>query len=65
MRQKICLKGFWNRTPAGVAHFLEHKMFDTEDGNALSDLSSNALRRMSLFQFGHNAYHFECTVNFG
>ena len=22
-------------TPAGVAHFLEHKMFEDEDGNAL------------------------------
>ena len=22
-------------TPAGIAHYLEHKMFDTKDGNAL------------------------------
>ena len=27
--------GEWMDTPAGVAHFLEHKMFDTQDGNAL------------------------------
>lgn len=26
--------GHWRDTPAGVAHFLEHKLFDTEDGNA-------------------------------
>ena len=25
-------------TPAGVAHFLEHKMFEDEDGNALQKI---------------------------
>lgn len=24
----------WQDSPAGVAHFLEHKMFDTKEGNA-------------------------------
>jgi predicted Zn-dependent peptidase len=33
--------GEWIDTPEGVAHFLEHKMFDTEDGNALEELSAN------------------------
>ena len=33
--------GPWQETPAGVAHFLEHKMFDTEDGNALQILAAN------------------------
>ena len=27
--------GVWQETPSGVAHFLEHKMFDTKEGNAL------------------------------
>ena len=31
----------WIDTPEGVAHFLEHKMFDTKDGNALAELSAN------------------------
>ena len=34
MDMKFRLDGQWRDTPAGVAHFLEHKMFDTEDGNA-------------------------------
>ena len=35
-------QGEWLNTPAGVAHFLEHKMFDMPDGsNALSVLSAN------------------------
>ena len=28
------------KTPQGVAHFLEHKMFDTEDGNALQRMAA-------------------------
>ena len=32
MDMKFRLDGQWRDTPAGVAHFLEHKMFDTEDG---------------------------------
>ena len=40
---KFRLDGQWRDTPAGVAHFLEHKMFDTEDGNALQDLAANGL----------------------
>ena len=41
MDMKFHLDGQWRDTPAGVAHFLEHKMFDTEDGNALQDLAAN------------------------
>ena len=33
--------GLWQETPAGVAHFLEHKMFDTKEGNALQKLTAN------------------------
>lgn len=32
-------------TPAGIAHYLEHKMFDTKDGNALQVLSQTAQSR--------------------
>ena len=31
--------GVWTDSPAGVAHFLEHKMFDTRAGNALQTLT--------------------------
>ena len=40
MDMRFRLDGEWHDTPAGVAHFLEHKMFDTEDGNALRILLS-------------------------
>lgn len=35
--------GEWADTPQGVAHFLEHKMFDTEDGNALQRMAANGV----------------------
>ena len=41
MDRRFCLDGVWHDTPAGVAHYLEHKMFDTQDGNALQELAAN------------------------
>ena len=35
MDTRFCLDGQWLNTPAGIAHYLEHKMFDTREGNAL------------------------------
>ena len=35
MDMRFELNGQWLDTPAGIAHYLEHKMFDTKDGNAL------------------------------
>ena len=39
MDMRFELKGQWLDTPAGIAHYLEHKMFDTKDGNALQELA--------------------------
>jgi len=54
----------WIDTPAGVAHFLEHKMFDTEDGNALELLSANGASPNAYTSFDTTAYHFECIDKF-
>ena len=35
MDMRFCLNGEWKDTPAGVAHYLEHKMFDTKEGLSL------------------------------
>lgn len=57
--------GKWIDTPAGVAHFLEHKMFDTRDGgNALTDLSQNGASPNAYTSSDITAYHFECTDSF-
>ena len=54
----------WIDTPAGVAHFLEHKMFDTEDGNALEKLSENGASPNAYTSTDITAYHFECIDSF-
>ena len=54
----------WVDTPAGVAHFLEHKMFDTEDGNALELLSANGASPNAYTSTDITAYHFECIDKF-
>lgn len=56
--------GRWIDTPMGVAHFLEHKMFDMADGNALTDLSANGASPNAFTSADMTAYHFECTEKF-
>ncbi|MDR0951970.1 MAG: insulinase family protein [Oscillospiraceae bacterium] len=62
--RRFKLGGKWLDTPAGVAHFLEHKMFDMPYGNALSVLSSNGASPNAFTGSGMTAYHFECTQLF-
>lgn len=59
--RRFKLAGQWTDTPAGVAHFLEHKMFDMPYGNALNVLSANGASPNAFTSSGMTAYHFECT----
>jgi len=56
--------GEWIDTPEGVAHFLEHKMFDTEDGNALAMLSENGAQPNAYTSTDITGYHFASTEKF-
>ena len=52
-------------TPAGIAHFLEHKMFDMPEGdNALSVLSENGADPNAFTSSDSTCYFFRCTENF-
>lgn len=62
--RRFKLAGQWIDTPAGVAHFLEHKMFDMPYGNALNVLSANGASPNAFTSSGMTAYHFECTGMF-
>ncbi len=64
MDMRFCLNGQWHDTPAGVAHFLEHKMFDTQDGNALQDLASNGASPNAFTSNAITGYYFESTQKF-
>lgn len=60
--RRFSLGGRMHDTPAGVAHFLEHKMFDMPDGdNALSVLSANGAQPNAFTSSGMTAYFFDCT----
>ena len=62
--RRFKLSGKLIDTPEGVAHFLEHKMFDMEYGNALMKLSSNGANPNAYTSSDITAYYFECTDNF-
>ena len=51
--------------PNGVAHFLEHKMFEQENGtNSLDVLTALGVNANAYTTNDHTAYLFECTDNF-
>lgn len=51
--------------PDGVAHFLEHKMFEQENGtNSLDVLSALGVDANAYTTNDHTAYLFECTDHF-
>ena len=51
--------------PKGVAHFLEHKMFEQENGkNSLDVLTSLGVNANAYTTNNHTAYLYECTDNF-
>jgi len=62
--RRFQLDGTWQDTPAGIAHFLEHKLFDTESGNALADLAANGAQPNAFTSSELTAYYFECTDGF-
>lgn len=64
MDMRFCLNGEWHSTPAGVAHYLEHKMFDTEDGNALQELAANGASPNAFTSNDITGYYFDSTEKF-
>ena len=64
MDMKFNWGGTWYDTPAGIAHYLEHKMFDTEEGNALQELSQNGAEPNAFTANAMTAYYFDCTEHF-
>lgn len=51
--------------PDGVAHFLEHKMFEQQNGtNSLDTLTALGVNANAYTTIDHTCYLFECTDNF-
>ena len=47
--------------PAGVAHFLEHKMFESEDGDAFSQYAKTGANANAFTSFDQTCYVFTAT----
>ena len=56
--------GEWVDTPQGVAHFLEHKMFDTQDGNALQRMAAQGVDPNAYTTPSMTGYYFEGVQGF-
>ena len=50
--------------PAGIAHFLEHKMFESVDGDAFAKYAKTGASANAFTSFDKTAYLFSCTANF-
>ncbi len=64
MDTRFRLNGQWLDTPAGIAHYLEHKMFDTKDGNALQELAKNGAEPNAFTANAMTGYYFDSTEHF-
>ncbi|MGJ9381473.1 peptidase M16 [Salipaludibacillus neizhouensis] len=51
------------RVPDGIAHFLEHKMFDDEEGDVFQQFSKQGASANAFTSFTRTAYLFSSTMN--
>lgn len=57
-------KGEKHRTPDGVAHYLEHKMFDLPGRDVMAEFSALGANPNAFTSYSMTAYYFSCTENF-
>ena len=57
----FCLNGQTVHLPAGVAHFLEHKMFEDEDGDAFAKYAKTGANANAFTSFDRTCYLFTAT----
>ena len=51
-------------TPAGVAHYLEHKMFEMPDRDVMQEFSALGANPNAFTSYAMTAYYFTCTEQF-
>lgn len=52
------------KVPDGVAHFLEHKLFEQKDGNVMDKFAALGASPNAYTSFHQTVYWFTCTENF-
>ena len=58
------LDGTRVEVPAGTAHFLEHKMFESEEGDAFALYAATGASANAFTSFDKTCYLFTCTDRF-
>lgn len=52
-----------HRVPNGIAHYLEHKLFESEDGDAFARYAKTGASANAYTSFDMTCYLFSCTAN--
>lgn len=52
-----------HKVPAGIAHYLEHKLFESEDGDAFSRYAKTGASANAYTSFDATCYLFSCSDN--
>ena len=58
------LDGQTYHVPAGIAHYLEHKMFDLPEGGAMEQFAAHGGGNNAFTNYSMTAYYVECTEEF-
>ena len=61
---KFTLDGKDYTAPAGIAHYLEHKMFDMPDGDVSGKFAALGASVNAFTSYDMTAYYFSCTEHF-
>ena len=58
------LDGVHHRAPEGVAHYLEHKLFDMPDRDVMAEFAALGANPNAFTSYDLTAYYFSCTDHF-
>lgn len=58
------VNGEQTKVPEGIAHFLEHKLFESEDGDAFSKYAETGAYANAFTSFDKTCYLFSCSDRF-
>ena len=61
---QFTLGGVRHRVPDGIAHYLEHKMFDLPEDNAMNLFAAHGGSPNAFTGYAMTAYYFDCTEEF-
>ena len=64
VHREFTFEGKQYATPAGIAHYLEHKMFDMPQGDVSSQFAALGASVNAFTSYDMTAYYFSCTEQF-